>query len=216
MQCERTLLKLLHPYIPFVTEELWQILRQNRVVDSASTSNESALAISQWPQSSELRKDNAAEAQIDLMISIVRGLRDVRHHLLLSPKAELSLLLDFIDQSKEGQFATLEGVAKRIGVVSEFSKGPAPSSLAGMVPFKFDGGIGYVTLPPDVDGKDLSIKLSSRIEKLQKALAGIHNNLKNEQFIKNAPQALVDETKGKARELEESISKLEQFKRSVA
>jgi valyl-tRNA synthetase len=85
-----------------------------------------------------------------------------------------------------------------------------------MVPFKFDGGIGYVTLPPDVDGKDLSIKLSSRIEKLQKALAGIHNNLKNEQFIKNAPQALVDETKGKARELEESISKLEQFKRSVA
>jgi valyl-tRNA synthetase len=64
--------------------------------------------------------------------------------------------------------------------------------------------------------KTITGKLSARIEKLQKSLAGIERNLSNPEFVKNAPTELVEETKGKARELNESIAKLDDFRKSIA
>jgi valyl-tRNA synthetase len=83
------------------------------------------------------------------------------------------------------------------------------------VPFKFDGGIGYMALPEDIDAKDIATKLLARIEKLQKTLVGIERNLNNKEFVANAPAALVEETQGKAREIQESIAKLEDFRKSL-
>jgi valyl-tRNA synthetase len=101
-------------------------------------------------------------------------------------------------------------------VVTEFTEAQSEGLPEGFVPFKFAGGIGYVSLPADVDAKDLHGKLSAKIEKLKKTLAGIEGNLGNQQFVANAPAELVEETRGKARELEESIAKLDDFKRSLA
>jgi valyl-tRNA synthetase len=102
-----------------------------------------------------------------------------------------------------------------IGGISEFAEHAQQTTPAGHVPFKFDGGIGYLELPSDIDAKDIVSKLAARIEKLQKTLAGIERNLANQEFVANAPAALVEETKGKAREINESISKLDDFRTSL-
>jgi valyl-tRNA synthetase len=149
------------------------------------------------------------------MASIVRGVRDVKQTLLISPKTSLPAKLLFLSGSAKGNFEPVRGVAKTIGVISEFAEHAEQSTPAGHVPFKFDGGIGYLALPSDIDAKDIASKLSARIEKLQKTLAGIERNLANQEFVANAPAALVEETKGKANEIHESITKLDDFRKSL-
>jgi valyl-tRNA synthetase len=213
--CQRTMLKLFHPYMPFVTEELWQTLQNIGITDLAETGDSRSIALSSWPDAELYSKDVAAEAQIGLMASIVRGVRDVKQTLTISLKAALAAKLLFFSDSAKKNFEPVRGVAQTIGGISEFSEHAQQSTPAGHVPFKFDGGIGYLALPSDIDAKDIASKLSARIEKLQKTLAGIERNLANQDFVANAPAALVEETKGKAREINESISKLDDFRTSL-
>jgi valyl-tRNA synthetase len=213
--CQRTILKLLHPYMPFVTEELWQILAKEGISDGAEQGDSRSIALSSWPQADLYRKDSSAEAQIGLMASIVRGVRDVKQNLNVSLKAPLPLKLLFLSEGARMNFEPVRSVTKTIGGISDFGEHGGGAAPAGYVPFKFDGGVGYLALPPDIDAKDIASKLSARIEKLQKALAGIERNLSNTEFVANAPAALVEETRGKANELQESISKLDDFRRSL-
>jgi valyl-tRNA synthetase len=139
----------------------------------------------------------------------------VKQTLNISPKISLSSKLLFLSGNAKSNFEPVRGVAQTIGVISEFSEHAQQSTPAGHVPFKFDGGIGYLALPSDIDAKDITSKLSARIEKLQKTLAGIERNLSNQDFVANAPAELVEETKGKANETKESIAKLDDFRKSL-
>jgi len=213
--CQRVIVKLLHPYMPFVTEELWQTLQKLGITDASEKGDSRSIALSSWPAQELYKKDEAAEAQIGLMSSIVRGVRDAKQTLNISLKAALPAKLFFINASARGDFEPVRGVAQTIGGISEFSEHTEQSIPAGFVPFKFDGGIGYMALPEDIDAKDIATKLVARIEKLQKTLVGIERNLNNKEFVANAPAALVEETKGKASEIQESIAKLEDFRKSL-
>lgn len=213
--CQRAILKLLHPYMPFVTEELWQTLIAQGITDPSEGGDARSIALSKWPRSEDYQRDADADAQIGIMCSIVRGVRDVRQNLGISPKLGLAAKLLFLTSAARDIFAPVEGIAKTLGFVSDFSAQAGGAALAGFVPFKFDGGVGYLALPEEIDAKDITTKLSVRIDKLQKALAGIERNLTNADFVANAPAALVEETKGKAQELRESIAKLDDFRNSL-
>lgn len=213
--CQRAILKLLHPYMPFVTEELWQTLIAQGITDPSEDGDARSIALSKWPRSEDYQRDADADAQIGIMCSIVRGVRDVRQNLGISPKLGLAAKLLFLTSAARDIFAPVEGIAKTLGFVSDFSAQAGGAALAGFVPFKFDGGVGYLALPEEIDAKDITTKLSVRIDKLQKALAGIERNLTNADFVANAPAALVEETKGKAQELRESIAKLDDFRNSL-
>jgi valyl-tRNA synthetase len=201
--------------MPFVTEELWQTLMKEDIKDASEEGDSRSIALSSWPNEALYQKDVSAEAQIGLMASIVRGVRDAKQNLNISLKSALPAKLLFMVGGAKENFEPVRGVAQTIGAISEFSEHTEQSTPSGYVPFKFDGGIGYMQLPSDIDAKDIVSKLSARIEKLQKALAGIERNLTNKEFVANAPAALVEETKGKAAELNESIAKLDEFRRSL-
>ncbi len=213
--CQRTILKMLHLYMPFVTEELWQTLQQNHITDAAEEGDIRSIALASWPKAEIYRKDNDAEAQIGLMASIVRGVRDVKQNLNISLKAGLASKLLFLTDTARQNFEPVRGVTQTIGGITDVVEHSEKSTPAGYVPFKFDGGVGYLQLPQDIDAKDISSKLMARIEKLQKTLAGIERNLQNADFVANAPAALVEETKGKADEMKESIAKLDDFRKSL-
>lgn len=213
--CERTLLKLLHPYMPFVTEELWQVLETRGVVDKADLSDQRSICVAAWPDAALLAKDPAAESQIDLMTSLVRGIRDIRQNLNISAKAPLKVRVLFLNDIARGNFEPVRSVAQSIGAVEAFLDHEGEGIPAGHVPLKFNGGIGYVQVPAEVDVKEITAKLLVRIEKLEKQLAGVERNLANSEFVANAPAALVEETQDKASELRESIARLNQFIKSL-
>jgi valyl-tRNA synthetase len=149
------------------------------------------------------------------MASIVRGTRDVKQNLNISLKAGLSAKLLFLTDAARQNFEPVRGVTQTIGGISDVAEHSEKATPAGYVPFKFDGGIGYLKLPQEIDAKDIASKLTARIEKLEKALAGVERNLQNADFVANAPAALVEETKAKANEMKESIAKLDDFRKSL-
>ncbi len=214
--CLRTIYKLFHLYMPFVTEELWQTLASHGVSDAATAhDDERSIALASWPNAALFAQDADAEAQIGIMASLVRGVRDVRQNLGISPKQELDTRLLFLSEGARGNFEPVRGIAEALGGVRGFAVHGGGAAPQGYVPLKFSGGIGYVQVPSDIDARDISSKLTARIDKLGKALQGIEKNLSNENFVANAPAELVEETKSKAAELRESIAKLDEFRRSL-
>ena len=211
---KKTILELLHPYIPFVTEELWQTIRGVEAYKESQSRTES-ITVTAWPDASRFGRDEDVEAQFELMISVVRAVRDIRHHLNIAPKAELTTQLQFVDSTRATQFDAVAGTVRSMGALKEIASSVSGEPPAGHVPFQFTGGVGYVALPSDIDAKDIKGKLQAKIEKLQKNLRGIETNLGNAQFIANAPQALVEETHAKAKELRDSMAKLESFRASL-
>lgn len=213
--CTRTILKLLHPYIPFVTEELWQTFRRNNVSDTSATGDERCVALASWPQASDFPFDASTERSMDQMMSLVRGVRDVRAHLVIPPKADLRVKLQFFDENASKTFESVSSIALQLGFIKEFTSNEGTAIPAGHVPCKFAGGIAYVSLPSSIDASDLGQKLTAKIDKLAKTLSGIQANLANEAFLANAPAALVDETRQKEAEMKEAVDKLSQFKESL-
>ncbi len=211
LHCERTLLKLMHPYIPFVTEELWQSWKSMGVVDTAAEGNENSIALAAWPNPENFKKDAQAEKQMNILMSIVHGARDVRHHLNIAPKLELAAKLHFHDKNDEGSFSEISQITRNLAFTAAFEIYAGQSTPTGFVPFKFDGGIGYLALPTDVNAKDLKKRLEGKIGNLEKALKSVQDRLGSASFLENAPDELIEENRAKELEYGKSISKLKDF-----
>jgi valyl-tRNA synthetase len=207
-----TLYKLMHPYVPFVTEELWQILRKS---GAASVTDYAALAASKWPRSSDFAIDNGVDESMGVMISLVRGLRDVRQHLGIGAKDPLPVDLAFVDLNKQAALKSAEGIARSMGYVAQLGEAASTEPKSGYVPFNFDGGVAFVKVPETVDTKDIVSKLDQKILKLEKGLSGVMSKLENTAFVENAPPELVGETRGKAAEMQEALKTLRAFQKSL-
>lgn len=215
LTCQVAMLKLLHLYAPFVTEELWQILQREGVIAPAQDGNEESLVLSSWPDAAQYRYDDTAERQIGTMISIVRAVREVRQSLDISPKTPLAAKLVYVASDARANFEPVNGVTQLMGALSGVTEHAESTAPKGFVPFKFQGGVGYVEIPAEIDASVSIGKLTARIEKFNKILQGIERNLSNQDFVSNAPPEVVEENRGKAQELKESISKLDEFRRSL-
>jgi valyl-tRNA synthetase len=216
LTCQVTILKLLHLYAPFVTEELWQILQREGVISKTQDGNAESLVLSSWPDAARYRYDDAAERQIGTMISIVRAVREVRQSLDISPKTPLAAKLVYVAPDARANFEPVHGVTQLMGALSGVTEHTESTAPKGFVPFKFQGGVGYVEIPSEIDASVSIGKLTARIEKFNKVLQGIERNLANQDFVNNAPPEVVEENRGKAQELKESIAKLDDFRRSLA
>lgn len=210
--CMQTLIKLLHPYVPFVTEEMWQLMRQGKIQDSVSSDQDRpCLALEPWPQFSEQLICGDCESAMQSMMSLVRGIRDVRHNLNLSPKQDLTVKVQFYDPGQADSFGRYQMLAGQLAVVSSFSKYDQSQPPKQHAPFNFAGGIGYVELPADLDLASLKKRLEGKVKKLEQGLAGAEVRLNNSEFISSAPPAVVEESRAKAQEYSQSIGKLREF-----
>lgn len=212
--CCQTILKLLHPYIPFVTEELWQILRDKGVKDIASP-DEELITTAAWPKQENFKVSADAQDAMSIATSIIRGVRDVRSHLVIPPKDKLALSLSFFEGT-QAQFDVVKEIVLDLGFISEISIHSDSTPPSGTAPCKFKGGVAYVEIPDTIESAAIVSSLDKKIAKLEKNLQGIDARLNNASFIDNAPAELVEETKANAAECRESIEKLAEFKASLS
>ena len=104
-------LKLLHPFMPFITEEIWQILR--RQVPSSPDASESIM-ISQYPQATLSRKDTESEREITLVTQVIKAIRNTRSQLHIAPSHTLEAVIE-----ANGLFDTL---TEESGLIQSLSK----------------------------------------------------------------------------------------------
>ena len=191
-----SLLKLLHPVMPFITEELWHNL--------AERPEGATIMLERQPEGGEY--DEAFIAAFDLATEAVAALRNIRQKKGLSPKEALDLRI-------KGAFPQeMTGIVRRIGNVGEISyvedfgeREAGASFLVGTVEM-------FVPLAGKTDVQEEIAKAEAEIERLEKFLKGVNAKLSNEKFMQNAPEAVVQNERKK---LSDATAKIEGLRKTL-
>ncbi|HTJ58046.1 MAG TPA: valine--tRNA ligase [Devosiaceae bacterium] len=185
------ILKLLHPFMPFVTEELWAETGKN------GPAREKLLIVSEWPELVGLG-DAEADAELDWFIALISGIRSVRQEMNVPAGAKIPLeIVGAAPETKariERQLAALTRLA-RLDTVNEASSVPAGSAQIVL------GEATYaLPLAGVIDLAAERARLSKEIGKLDGEIGGIDKKLSNEQFVAKAPEEVIEEQRGRRAE----------------
>ncbi|HJT24471.1 MAG TPA: class I tRNA ligase family protein, partial [bacterium] len=190
------ILRLLHPEIPFVTEELWHKL----------PGHTETIMKSSWPKLGDYPADEAAVKDFAFLQDVVTAIRTSRSELSVPPSAMVKVSTHG-DGAKFDPASPLLPLLKtlcRVSELSETGKRPPKTALAVV-----KGGELYVHLEGLIDLKAEAAKQEKERQKLEKYAQAITGKLSNEQFVKNAPAELVEAEKDKLREAKEKITRIE-------
>ena len=181
-------LKLLHPYMPFITEEIFCSLQ----------SEEESIMISRWPVYREERDFRKEESDIETIKEAVRGIRNVRTSMNVPPSRRAAVYVvsekgEIREAFEEGKlfFASLAW-ASEVNVQGDRS-GIADDAVSVVIP----GAVLYMPFAELVDLKQEKERLLKEERRLQGELARVNGMLKNEKFLAKAPEAKIAEEKAK-------------------
>ena len=195
-----TLLKMLHPFMPFITEELWQHLYDRK--DGESIMSDSLTL----PAPTEA--DNLVAAQVESVKQIVSGVRMVRSSKNIAPKEQVELQV-IGKASVDGEFiatyaSSIQKMANLSAINIVVEKDPtAASFMVGTDEYA-------VPLGNMIDVEAEIQKMEAQLQHLEGFLAGVKKKLSNERFVANAPEAVVALERKKQSDSEEKIAALKE------
>ena len=192
------MLRLLHPFMPFITEEIWQSIPHTG----------DALIVAKWP---EYRQELSFKAECELMESVmeaIRAIRNRRAEMNVPPSKKAAL---YVLTAKPQVFAEGEGFLERLAYAESVTMLDAePANLDGMVTITTADAKLYIPMGQLVDvAKELD-RIEKELDKARKNLAGIEGKLSNENFTARAPQNVVDAERQKAAKARDLIAQLEE------
>jgi len=193
---------LLHPIMPFVTEELWHKLpgTEGSIMRAAFPDTGSGSAV---------QLDAAAEEQMDLIMGIVTGIRNVRGEMGISPAMKLDVCVQAPDEGMRATLARLEAIIVNLAKLKGFrvqAPGERPKSSATAV---VSGVSVFVSLEGIIDFALEAKRLGKEMAKVTGELTSVGKKLKNQDFLSKAPSAVVEKVQEKHRMLTEKRQKLE-------
>lgn len=208
----RDQLKLLHPFMPFITEEIWGALPK---VEATEDNPNGLLIRAEWPEYDESLDYSDAELRINTAMDIIKAVRNIRVEADAAPSRKLNLVIrtdsieDMIPQIED----YIKSIANVIGITVSGFEGDAPDDVMSAV---IDGAEILVPLDELVD---IAAEIE-RLEKEKKRLEGevmrVDKKLSNQGFVAKAPAAVVEEERQKGekyREMLETVtSRLEAIK----
>ncbi len=193
------ILKLWHPYMPFVTEALWQEIYGHDIL----------LMVERWPSPTVLPNEcEESLSQFELVKNIITGIRSLRSEYRIDPAVKLSATIVTSTDWKlwEDHESLISGLARlnHFRVMNEFIK---TSTMVGFV----EGGVEvYIDLGGVVDLNKETERLQKEITAIQQYTNSLEQKLANQDFIARAPEAVVKGEKKKLLESQEKIIKLRQ------
>ena len=197
-------LKLLHPYMPFITEEIYCTLNPE----------EESIMIASWPEWKQEWDFKQDEKDVEMIKEAVRSIRGVRTEMNVPPSKKATVYVVAEDASvretfEKGKifFATLASASEVL--VQSDKSGIAEDAVSAVIP----QAVIYIPFAELVDIEKEIQRLEKEEGRLEKELARVNGMLSNERFISKAPQAKIDEEKGK---LEKYTQMMEQVKERLA
>jgi valyl-tRNA synthetase len=178
------ILKLLHPFMPFVTEELWAV--------TAAPKRDTLLALSKWPKLEGVA-DDKAEAEIGWVTDLVTAIRSVRAEMNIS--AQIPLVLAAASVETKARAQRWAEFIKRLARVSEISS--ADSAPPGSVQLVVRGEVAALPLKGVIDLAAERARLAKEMQKADADIARVDAKLGNANFIARAPEEVVEEEKEK-------------------
>ena len=192
-------LRLLHPFMPFLTEEIWQKLPHEG----------KSIMVAAWPQAEEAAMDNKAEAEMSAIMETIKAVRNLRAEVGAAPGRKSEVVLAFADPSLREVFGENEGYLHALAAAEPVTflneKAAAPeNAMAGVT----EGFKIYLPLKGLIDVEKETARLTKEKEKLEKETKKLQGKLNNEGFLKKAPEAVVAKEREKLFGYEEKLAAL--------
>jgi valyl-tRNA synthetase len=197
-------LRLLHPVMPFITEEIWQAMYEGKPPLKS-------IALAPYPQADEKRFDLAAETEMAILQDLIVNVRNVRAELKVEPKVKVPIEVFAQEPVIRTMIEQNRGAVERLANVEKitFAEGSLAKQAGARSTARFDVHLIYER---KIDVAAERERLSKELEKLEKEFGNNQRQLSNEQFLAKAPQKVVE---GLRRREQELIGLREKIKRQL-
>ena len=175
------ILTLLHPYSPFITEEIWSYFRNDA---------DSDLIVSPWLNGDESRADTEADTSMGLLKEMVTAVRTIRSRMNVPPGKKADLVIRNVN-GHQSNIESFDDIIKTLGRINKITLGAnleKPDQSATAVVQKMEL---FVPLKGLIDLDQEIARLSKRLDELKGHLAGVEKKLANENFVNRAPENVV-------------------------
>ncbi|MDC0064522.1 valine--tRNA ligase [Gammaproteobacteria bacterium] len=197
-----SILRMLHPTIPFITEEIWQSMNEENAKRSIMKSS--------FPSSNDWSADEAGASKSEWLKDLISSVRQIRSEMNIPPKQSISIIIQDASSSDHEKLDTLGSFIRNLGSVEsithkESSDDLPKSAIALLGEMKV-----FIPLAGLVDIEEEKSRLEKKLSKLNKELESVENRLSNDAFIKKAPIEVVDDLKAKFKGLVSDQSRIEE------
>ena len=206
--CLDRILRLLHPFMPFITEEIWQKLPMPRPTES--------IMIAPYPEPDTALVDEAAEAEMAPVIAAIEGLRTLRGESNLSPATKVKAVIQSSDARTRELLERWRAYLMPLAGLSEVqvgAPGAKPPQAAAFVGANLEI---YVPLAGLVDLDAERERLRKEIARAEQEAAGVLRKLENPNFVAKAPPDVVEKDRARVEELKERKAKLQDHLQRIA
>ena len=190
-------LALLHPFMPFVTEEIWQSLPHQG----------EALIVAPWPEYEEGHAFPQVEAEMKKVMELITAVRTRRSEMNVPPSKKAHLAIEAADTAA---FEAEKEAIARLAYCSGVEVAQSVPQAEGSVTVVTAACRAYLPMDDLVDKKAETARLTKELEGAKKQLATAEAKLQNEKFISKAPQKVIDGVKDNAEKLREKVRGIEE------
>jgi len=193
----KDILKLLHPFMPYITEEIWSNVPSAR----------GSIIVSDWPKANKEFDDITSENNMKLIMNAIKNIRNVRSDMDVVPSRKAKVIID--SQSKKGDLIKeneeyLIALASASNVII-LDKSEVPDDAVAVV---IDGGELYLPLEELIDFDKEIERLEKEKKKYVSEVERVNKKLSNQGFVSKAPAKLIEEEKAKKVKYEEMLAKV--------
>ncbi len=194
-------LKLLHPFMPFITEELFSHIQ----------TSEESIMISQWPVYKEEWNFKENETEMDVIKEAIRSIRNIRAEMNVAPSHKAHVFVVSDKEDVRQMYARSEVFFKTLAHASALQVQADKEGIGDdAVSLVVEGATIYMPLAELVDFEKETARLEKEKEKMQKEIERVEKKLSNQGFVAKAPQAVIDEEKAKGEKYRAMLAQIEE------
>ncbi len=203
-------LRLLHPFMPFLTEELWQALRERAGLEG------DALIVAPYPEPQPSRRDPEAEAALDLVTDLIRGLRNIRGEFRIAPNQALTVQVAADGAAREAIEALRPAILALARAEGLAFLPPGSAKPAGAISVILPTAEAYVPLAGLVDLGAEGRRIERELAQARADNERLEAKLSDHQFLTRAPAPVVEKERDRLVEQRERVARLEARLREIA
>ncbi|MBC9249632.1 valine--tRNA ligase [Pseudomonas alcaligenes] len=204
------ILRLAHPFMPFITEEIWQRIKGQAGKDGAT------IMLQPWPVAVDARIDAAAEGDIEWVKQLMLGVRQIRGEMKISMAKRIDIIVQNAAASDLRRLADFEPLLSKLAKLESVrvleASEEAPMSATALV-----GEMQVLVPMAGLIDKDAELaRLDKEIQRLQGEVQRVGGKLSNEGFVAKAPAEVLDKERAKLAEAEQALAKLVEQREKIA
>ena len=197
------LMKLLHPFMPFITEEIWQLIRDR--------DTDEAMIVASWPEFQEKSVSKSDQALFESIQKMISAIRNIRAEFNLNPNDQIDLLIKAKNNEIADALSNNEWIFRKLQSIDSFEVSAdleKPETSASAV---IEGTELFVPLEGLIDLDKERNRIQKEIDRLEGFLKSIEGKLNNEGFVNNAPEDVVQKERDKKEDTKTNLQKLREI-----